>query len=354
MRGMVRSRARRLRRMALPILQCSVAAALAWLVATELFGHARPFFAPIAVVICIGVGLGQKRLRRVVELVCGVSVGIGVGDLLVYLIGTGPWQLALILTLAMTIAVLLGSGPLIMLQAASSAVLVVTLLPPGDTAAFDRMIDALIGGVLGIAAIAVLPGNPPVLARRRGQRLLDELAAALTAAAEAIERRDPAHAEEALTRVRGQQAMDDYRDALQAARETSVVSPFHLHQRHELDGHVAAVESLDLAVRNTRVLLRRTASALTDDEPIPPELPAALRQLANIATGFAPVLDSEDASAPARVALRRAASTITRESLAQCGFSAKVVAAQLRSITVDLLRATGLEHAEARAKLPAV
>jgi uncharacterized membrane protein YgaE (UPF0421/DUF939 family) len=349
---MVRARLRRLRRMALPILQCSIAAALAWLVATEVFEHSRPFFAPIAVCICIGVGFGQKRLRRVVELVIGVSVGIGVGDVLVYLIGTGPWQLALVLTLAMTVAVLLGSGPLIMLQAASSAVLVVTLLPPGDTAAFDRMVDALIGGVLGVAAIAVLPGNAPALARRRGQQVFDELAAALTAAADAIDRRDRELAVAALTRVRGQQAMADFRDALQAARETGVVSPFHVRQRHELDGYVAAVEPLDLAVRNARVLLRRTASALTDDEPIPAELSAGLRQLANVATGFAPVLDTEDASAPARVALRRAGSTVSADSLSHSGFSAKVVAAQLRSITVDLLRATGLEHTEARAKLP--
>lgn len=351
---MVRTRLRRLRRMALPIVQCSVAAALAWLVATEVFGHLRPFFAPIAVCICIGVGLGQKRLRRVAELILGVSVGIGVGDLLVYLIGTGPWQLALVLTLAMTVAVLLGSGPLIMLQAASSAVLVVTLLPPGDTAAVDRMIDALIGGVLGVAAIAVLPGNAPALARRRGQQIFDELASALIAAADAIDRRDAAFAESALTRVRGQQAMDDFRDALQAARETIAVSPFHLRQRHELDAYLAAVEPLDLAVRNARVLLRRTASALSDDEPIPVELSAGLRQLANVATGFAPVLDSADASAPARVALSRAGSSVSADSLARSGFSAKVVAAQLRSITVDLLRATGLAHAEARSKLPPV
>ena len=43
------------------------ASMIAWLVARDLLGHSRPFFAPIAVVICIGVGLGQ-RLRRVFEL----------------------------------------------------------------------------------------------------------------------------------------------------------------------------------------------------------------------------------------------------------------------------------------------
>lgn len=178
LRATIRLRRRRLRRMALPIVQCAVAAALAWLVASEVFEHSRPFFAPIAVVICIGVGMGQQRLRRVVELVVGVSVGIGVGDLLVSRIGIGAWQIALVLALAMTVSVLLDGGPLITLQAGSSAVLVVTLLPPAGPAGLDRMLDALIGGLLGLAAIALLPGDPPGVARKHGQLMLAELAAA--------------------------------------------------------------------------------------------------------------------------------------------------------------------------------
>ncbi|MFI6458600.1 FUSC family protein, partial [Streptosporangium amethystogenes] len=52
------------------IAQCAVGAALAWIVAVHLLGHTHPLFAPISVMICVGVGLGQ-RLRRVVELVVG-------------------------------------------------------------------------------------------------------------------------------------------------------------------------------------------------------------------------------------------------------------------------------------------
>ena len=37
-----------------PILHTAVAASLAWLAATELFGHSRPFFAPVAAVITLG------------------------------------------------------------------------------------------------------------------------------------------------------------------------------------------------------------------------------------------------------------------------------------------------------------
>jgi uncharacterized membrane protein YgaE (UPF0421/DUF939 family) len=338
--------------MGLPILQCAIAAALAWLVATDVFGHTRPFFAPIAVIICIGVGLGQQRLRRVVELVVGVSVGIGVGDLLVTTIGTGPWQLALVLGLAMTAAVLLGGGPLIVLQAGSSAVLVATLLPPDGTGGLNRMIDALIGGVLGLAAIAVLPGNPPEIARKHAAQMIAELTAALTSAADAIEARDPDLARQALARIRTQQPIDDYRDALRTAQEILVISPLHRRRRRLVKSYVDAVEPLDHALRNCRVLLRRTRSALVDGEPVPPELAAGLRELA--AAGDLLAANLGNSPTATRSALRAAASTVDSDSLAHSGFSAQVVAAQLRSVAVDMLQATGLRHDDARAVLPTI
>jgi uncharacterized membrane protein YgaE (UPF0421/DUF939 family) len=351
----IRVRGRALRFMALPILQCSVAAALAWLVATQVFSHSRPFFAPIAVVICIGVGLGQQRLRRVVELMLGVSVGIGVGDLLISQIGTGPWQLGLVLALAMTIAVLFGGGPLVTLQAGSSAILVATLLPPGGTAGLDRMLDALIGGLLGIAAIALLPGDPPELARKRGRTLLAELAAALTAAAAAITERDREIAQRALRRARSQRAGDDYRDAIRAAQEIAAISPIRRRQRHRIARYAAAAEPIDLALRNSRVLLRRTRSALTDDETFPPTLPEALRRLADAATAFANVLGGDGADlTDVREKIRAAATAVAADGLDHTGFSARVVTAQLRSIAVDLLQATGLDHEKARGFLPSM
>jgi uncharacterized membrane protein YgaE (UPF0421/DUF939 family) len=343
-----------LRLMALPILQCSVAAALAWLVATEVFAHSRPFFAPIAVVICIGVGFGQQRLRRVVELVVGVSVGIGVGDLLISQIGAGWWQLALVLGLAMTISVLLGGGTLVSLQAGSSAILVATLLPPGGTAGLDRMLDALIGGLLGLAAIAVMPGHPREVVDKRGRELLGELAAALTGAADAITERDREIAQRALRRARAQRAGDDYRDALRAAREIAAISPLHRRQRHRIARYVRAAEFVDLALRNSRVLLRRTRSALTDDEAFPPDLPQALRHLAEAATTFAGALAGDRDPTDVRKAIRTAAETLDAGELEDAGFSAQVVTAQLRSIAVDLLQATGLDHEQARGFLPAM
>ena len=86
----VRAPLHRLRVAILPILQCSLAAGLAWYLATEVFAHERPFFAPIAAVISLGLSLGQ-RWRRALEVAIGVTVGVAVGDLIIAAIGSGTW-----------------------------------------------------------------------------------------------------------------------------------------------------------------------------------------------------------------------------------------------------------------------
>ena len=130
-------RLRRLLRTGVPIAQCAVAAGLAWFLARHVVGHPQPFFAPVAAVISLGVSLGQ-RMRRSLELVVGVSIGIGVGDVLISVIGTGAWQIALVVALAMSTAVVLDSGSVIVMQAASSSVLVATLLPPASAGGLTR------------------------------------------------------------------------------------------------------------------------------------------------------------------------------------------------------------------------
>src|SRR6185436_15107834 len=111
----VRRRKESLLAAARPILHTSVAAALAWFVATEVVGHHRPFFAPVAAVVTLGLTLGQRR-RRALEVAVGVAVGIGIADALVIAIGTGTLQVAVVVALAMTAALLLGGGPLLATQ----------------------------------------------------------------------------------------------------------------------------------------------------------------------------------------------------------------------------------------------
>ncbi|GGO74938.1 FUSC family protein [Nonomuraea cavernae] len=330
------------------IAQCAVGAALAWLAATQLLGHPSPFFAPIAVLICVGVGLGQ-RLRRVTELVVGVSLGVGVGDLLVAWIGSGTWQIALVVALAMATAALLDSGALFALQAGSSAVLVVALVPGDSTGGLDRMLDALTGGAIGVAVVALLPASPVNLVAKHASGVLDALSTVLEQAAEAIEKRDVELAAEALEGARGTQAaVEEFEQALATGKEIAMISPLHWHRRARLARYERAVVPVDHALRNARVLARRTLAALGEAAPPSASLADSMREVSEAALLLQLELGAGREPVLARQALLAVAGSERPQGL---GFSAHVIVAQLRSIVVDLLLATGAGPEEAGAAL---
>ena len=348
----LRTRGRRVGLSALPIVQCAVAAGLAWFVAQDVVGHARPFFAPIAAVISLGLSL-SSRLRRVVELVLGVSLGVLVGDLLIAVIGSGAWQITLVVALAMTIAVFADGATLLVGQAGSSAVLVATLLPPGDAGGLDRCVDALIGGIIGVAVAAVLPTDPVAPARRASRALLDELAGVLLGTAGALRERDASAAAAALERARASQPLiDELRTALRGGREITTVAPLYRRRRGVLGEFSDLAERADYAMRNTRVLVRRTYQALCDDEPAAPELADALSELASAVDALTAELgregDRERARGPILDVVRHA---VALSGDWAPGPSEQVMVAQLRSIALDLLQATGLPRGEALAAM---
>ena len=346
-RGLTRWRAA-----ALPIVQCALSAGLAWVVASAVIGHQHPFFAPIAAVVCLGVSLGQ-RLRRVGELVVGVSVGVGVGDALISWIGSGPWQIALVVALAMSAAVLLDGGSVIALQAGSSAVLVATLLPPSAGGGFDRMIDALTGGLMGLAVAALIPANPVVVAQRQAKALTTTLSGALRDIAEAITGRDAVKAAGVLAELRtSQTAIDDYKAALQTGSEIAKIAPIRWRSKDELSRYQTVAGPVDYAIRNTRVLARRAMAALKAEERIPDGVPEVLRHYADAVDCLRAELEKGKTPQQTRQAVRDAARQLTARRLGGDGFSSKVVLAQIRSIAVDLLQATGLNRAEAMEALP--
>ncbi|QHG84922.1 aromatic acid exporter family protein [Rhodococcus rhodochrous] len=346
----------RLRSSALPIVQCALAAGLAWWVAKDLVGHQQPFFAPIAAVVSLGLGLGA-RLRRSVELVCGVTVGIGVGDLLVSLIGSGPWQIALVVIMAMGTAVALDSGPIFSMQAGNSAVLVATLLPPGGTGGVDRMVDALIGGLTGIAVVALIPTHPVRRARRNAAEILATASEVLRKVESGLVENNAKPIEEALRQARATQpAIDAMRSNLKGGREISRVSPLYWNSRKRLAVLTAAADPIDHAMRNIRVLARRSLTLVRDDEILDSRLVHRFVEVADAVDVLREMVLAEPGEQPdqaeaARV-LRSIAKKMDPELIAGAGVSATVVFAQMRSLIVDLLRTAGLKRITAIATLP--
>jgi uncharacterized membrane protein YgaE (UPF0421/DUF939 family) len=347
-RARLRDGGRRVALSGLPIAQCAVAAGLAWFVANDLVGHARPFFAPIAAVISLGVSLGS-RLRRTAELVVGVSVGVLVGDLLIAWIGSGPWQIALVVALAMVVAVFADGAALLVAQAGSSAVLVATLIPPGQTGGLDRCVDALIGGAVGVLVAAVLPSDPVGPVRREARALLDELAGVLARTADSLRDRDPEEAAAALRQARASQPLiDELRAALRGGKEVTRVAPLYRRRRRDLRRYTELAERADYAMRNARVLARRTYTALCDGEPGAPELADMLDELGRAVGALTEQLGRDGD----RTLAREPVLDVVRHVAAQpdgwaSGASEQVIVAQLRSIALDLLQATGMSRGEA-------
>lgn len=346
----------RVRSSLLPIVQCAIGAGLAWLIAHDIIGHEHPFFAPMAAMISIGVSFGA-RLRRAVELIVGVAVGIGVGDLFVSQFGSGVWQISLLVLAAMSTAVFLDGGPVITMQAASSAVLVATLIPPSSGGSGLRMIDALVGGLVGIIVVAAIPLHPVRRARQQAADILAVMGTALVECADGLLEHDAAKIKNALEAARKTQApIDSLRNTLEGSSEIIRISPLYWNSRNRLDRLRQAADPLDNAVRNARVLLRRALTSVRDDEVLDPRLIQEVAKLGQAVDVVRRMMladpgDQPDAAEATRV-LRTVAKGATKDLVDNAGVSAHVVFAQLRSIVVDLMQVCGLRRLSAIALLP--
>jgi uncharacterized membrane protein YgaE (UPF0421/DUF939 family) len=349
-RTSVSARVARLRSKAWHIGQAALAAAVAWLVAKELLGHENPFFAPIAAVVCLGTSYGQ-RLRRVAEVTVGVAVGVLIADLIVLWLGTGWWQLGLIVALAMSVALLLDAGGLLVTQAAVQSIIVATLIPdPGQ--ALLRWTDALVGGGVALVAAAVVPGAPLRRPREQAAVVVRKIASLLRTAAQSAVDGDLERALEMLANARTTEPL--VRELQAAADEgMSVVasSPFRLRQRGHVRRMAELVEPMDRAMRNTRVLVRRVAVAVYHGEQLPRAYAVLCADLADATDQMAASLERNEMAVDVREALVRIGEG-TAEVERVSDLSAEVVLAQVRSIVVDLLQITGLDVIEATDALP--
>ncbi len=343
----LRSGANRLRSRAFFLFQCSVSAAVALFIARDVLGHPEPFFAPIATLVALGQSFGQ-RIERVIEIVVGVAVGVFLGDLLVHQLGIGFWQLSLIVALAMAVTTLLGAGVLMTIQAGVQATFVAMVAPPPG-GAFSRWIDALVGGLVALAAATITPTAPLQRPRQSASEVVQEMSEILRDTVAALQQRSMPAISAALNRAR---ASETKLDALHAAADDGMAvvrsSPFRR-------GHLPAVQAiadltvpLDRAVRNLRVLVRRSRALVRQDAHLDPSYLAWLEDLAEVTAEMAASLQvrrlPETAQGPLAELARATAYGVPGTSL-----SAEVVRAQVRSIVLDLLMVGGMPFKEALA-----
>ncbi|MFC8312883.1 aromatic acid exporter family protein [Gordonia sp. NPDC057258] len=351
----LKSRLRRLRVSLVPIVQCALAAGASWWIAVEIFDHPDPFFAPIAAVISLGLSLGQ-RWRRAAELVGGVAIGILVGDLFISLVGEGAWQIMVVVALAMLVAVFLDDGPLVPMQAASSAALVATLLPPGGVAGFHRAIDALIGGLVGILVGALLPVNPASRARRDAAGVLATVRDAARQLATGLRERDEELIAAALEAGRGTQAeINKMRSDMTGGREVTRISPLYWGSRMRLDRISATADPIDNAVRNFRIIARRSLGLTQRGVAVQPELIEIIDDLAGAFEVLRAMMMADPGDEPDQADAARVIRSIVRKARADLvtnsELSEAALLAEIRSLLVDLLMTAGLRRSSALATL---
>ena len=331
-------------------MQTAVAASLAWYLATLVLGHGSPFFAPIAAVISLGVAVGQEG-RRAAELVFGVACGLAVADLLVLAIGTGPVQIGVVVALAMTAAMILGGGTLLVTEAAVSGLLVVTLDPTTQGLSPDRFFDALVGSGVALGISALFPNDPRRMVERAAHPIFDELIIMLGETTAALHTGDLKLAEHALEKARELDArVDGLKEALAAGYGTARLSPPRRRDLGYLAHYAAVGDHLDLAVRNTRVLARAAVNMLQDKGRAPEQLSESLLDLARAVETLGAYLEKFDHLDTRHFALKAAegATSVLEE---RNDLETSMLVGQIRSTAMDLLRASGMDYSESRQAL---
>ena len=345
-----RARLDRLRVKGWHIGQASLAAGAAWFLASEVFGHPTPFFAPVAAVVCLGTSYGQ-RLRRVVEVTLGVAIGVFIADLLVVLLGSGWWQLTIIVALSMSVALLIDAGGLFVTQAAVQSIIVASFVLEPEQA-LVRWTDALIGGAVALVAATVVPAAPLRRPREQAARVVDKIAFLLKGAADGIEGGDVETTLDLLADARSTDVLiGELRQAADEGLSVIRSSPFRVRHKAGVRKVAELVEPLDLAIRNTRVLVRRVAVAAYRHDAVPQAYARLCRDLADAVEDVAAEMRDErtpTAVQPRLVQIAEASSEVERTQ----DLSSEVVLAQLRSIVADLLRLTGMGSLEATDAIP--
>ncbi|NMR18719.1 aromatic acid exporter family protein [Cellulomonas fimi] len=354
-RVVLRARARqgwtRVRSSFVPLLQASLAAGVAFAIARYGLGHPYPFFAPVSAFVALGFS-PDRQVRRVAELAIGVAVGVALGDVVVHVIGSGWWQVSVVLLVAALAGRFIDRGALLTTQAGVQAIVIIGLPASMITdGAVGRWMDALVGGAVALLVATLGTTDPRPRTREAAREAMRALAALLGTLAEALRTDTRADAEEALLQGRAAEPeFAEWRSSAQGAREAARVSPGWMRHVDELTALQGAAAQADHAMRNARVLARRAASVLGEGRDLV-MLADVVRELADATQELAVALGTGSSMQRARTDLNGIAARMDPFRLAPGDWQAQSLVLLLRSLVVDLLETAGVAADDARAAL---
>ncbi|MFL0412192.1 aromatic acid exporter family protein [Microbacterium paludicola] len=334
------------------VAQIVVAATGAFLIGRYLLGHETPMIAATVSISSLGLAR-DARPRQVAETVVGMLTGILLSEALRLGVGSGWWQLAITLSVTMLVARFLSPSPAFAIAAAIQAAIAMIL--PVAPVPFTRLLDGVIGGVLAVVVTALLPRNPAAAALRDARAFFAGFDAAAARLVTGARRGDRLRAERGLEKARGlQPALDAWRTSLESGLSVARISPFLRGRRAELDRQARILHAMDLAMRNLRVVGRRIVYVVEDRQPrtVPGEVLAEIARAATLVGASLDDIAQEPIARESLLAIARRldpAAMLPGESLGE-----QALLSSLRPLVVDLLVATGMPPAEARAAIPRI
>lgn len=343
---------RRVRGSFVPTLQAAVGAGVAWYLATELFGHEAPIFAPIAT--WVALGFKRDRVpRKVAELGAGASLGVLVGELFVHWFAMGPVQVAVVIVASALVGRFLDRGELFTMQVAVNSVVILGMAwwQAELGGVQGRWIDALVGSGVAFVIAVLLPRDPVGRPRRYAANTLAELASMLDTLGRGLVAGDV----EVLADARGQRrALEEvatgWEETLATAREVVGFNPALWRFRAEV-AELDRLFRLTRRARRSSDMLARQALAMTEEVgrlPVVGELVTdaarAARALASSVRGWTPPEQARELLV--RVAARSGPNDIPSQD-----WRPLALASVVRAVVVDLLQLTGLSREQARAAL---
>lgn len=239
------------------ILAASVAGGIAWFLAelffSEKFQSHQPIFAAIAAIASLAPG-APNHGKQAIALLCGVTIGVILGE---FALSMPEWPLAVRIVLVtasgLAAGAIFGTVPMIGMQAATSALLVI--LMGESVAGTTRLYDVIIGAGIGLLFSQVLLTPDPVRTlNRAARRFLKLLGEGLEASASALTTANAKKAQDALGTVTHAHAnLNTLELGIANARFSA---------RWSLRGRLSADEVATMAERYDRRAIRLYASAL--------------------------------------------------------------------------------------------
>lgn len=236
------------------VSKVAFASVIAWVIAQVLLPNELPIFAAIAALLVVQPSVNQT-LGRAIERSVGVIAGVIIATVIAQLFGSAQWIILCTIVVAIFIGWALRLTPASANQIPISAMLVLALGTTTPGYAAERIIETLIGAVIGF--IVTISIAPPVLLQPAHESVASlgrELAATLERLAVALEApMRPVQLEELLLNARLLRPMQNKAiEAVKEGRESLAFNPRRTKLGAAVEAEAAMLDRLSPLV--TRVL----------------------------------------------------------------------------------------------------